>query len=66
MGVSQPFDPAKSAGSFNDEIILAVVDKDVDVPGKKLFDEVGVLHHEVLVEVLVDVSGLGCVLDRRV
>ena len=50
----QHLSPLECSRSLDNEVVLAVVDHHVDVPLQKLFDQVDILFHEVLIEMLVD------------
>lgn len=50
-------DPPHGSWILDDDVVLAVVDQDGDVL-QAVLDQVGVGHHEVSEELLVDVASL--------
>ena len=66
LRVQKSLDPLESAGCFHAEIILPIINQNLDIPVEQAMNKFSVLHHEILIEMFVDIASLSSILNLSI
>lgn len=58
--------PLECSRGLDDQVVLSIIDEDVNLVLKKMFNQSDILHHEISKESLVDVTALRRVNNSRI